>query len=251
MSPRAISETEFANREQELIEIARKMVEKRCLTTLTIDGLVAQSPYSKGTIYKHFISKEDLLMAICNACIVEIQALFARAIKFEGSSREKIIAVMVSYLIWAKLHPSQLFAVLSAHSPSVAACSSDERNKEHHYYEAQLMAMMNEEIEKAIKAGDLTLPKDMTFKQVTFSLWSSAWGAMALIMSKGSSHELRPMMLERESFTNIELILDGFGWKPLSKDWDYAATIKRVIDELFQPEIKTLEKNKRPFIFID
>ncbi|TQV89730.1 TetR/AcrR family transcriptional regulator [Aliikangiella coralliicola] len=250
MSPRTISESEFTQREQELIEIARSLVEKECLTTLTIDKLVSASPYSKGTIYKHFISKEDLLMAICNTCIQEVQELFVRALKFKGNSRERIQSVMVSYILWAKLHPSELFAVLSAHSPSVAACSSDDRNETHHECESNLMGIMNVEIGKAIDAGDLVLPEDMAFEQVTFAMWSASWGAMALIMSKGHSEKLRPMVLERESLTNARLVLDGFNWKPLSKDWDYSETIKRITQEIFQPEIEQLEKNGTPFIFI-
>jgi AcrR family transcriptional regulator len=251
MSPRSISDTEFAQREYELIQIARDLVEKSCLTTLTIDKLVAASPYSKGTIYKHFISKEDLLMGICNTCVQEIQALFSRALQFNGNSRERIMAVMVSYVIWAKLHPSELFAVLSAHSPSVAACTSDHRNATHHQCEANLMGMMNVEIGKAIEAGDLTLPDKMCFEQVTFAMWSASWGAMALIMSKGQSQKLQPMVLERESFTNARLILDGFNWKPLSHEWDYSASVKRIASELFQPEIDALKKNATPFIFIE
>ena len=159
MSPRSISESEFQQREVELVELARQIVGKDCLTTLTIDKLVAESCYSKGTIYKHFLGKEDLLMAICNTCVTEIQEIFTRALKFKGNSRERTLAVMVSYVIWAKLHPSQLFMVLSAHSPSVSACSSDARNETHSQCEAQLMGLMNKEIEKAIGVGDLQIPE--------------------------------------------------------------------------------------------
>jgi len=248
MSPRSITEEEFLERESELISLGRSLVDNDCLTTLTIDKLVAESRFSKGTIYKHFISKEDLLMAICNNSIKEMQGMFARALKFNGNSREKVLAVKVSYVIWAKLHPMQLFAVLAAHSPSVAACCSELRNETHKHHEADLMGLMNRQIEKAVKAGDLVLPEDMCFEQVTFALWSSSWGAMALIMSKGESVKLGPMMLERESFTNARLMLDGFGWKPLSKDWDYANTIRKIIHEVFEPEINTLEKMGTPFI---
>lgn len=250
MSPRILSENEFSLREKELIELARSMIEKEYLITLTIDRLVADSPYSKGTIYKHFVSKEDLLLAISNTCVREIQELFVRALRFNGSSREKMLAVMVSYTIWAKLHPTQLFVVLSAHSPTVVARSSDRRNQTRHQCEAQLMALMNTEISKAIKAGDLVLPGNMSFEQVTFAMWSAAWGAMALIMSKGDSVKLQTMVLERESFTNARLILDGFDWKPLSKDINYSETIKKIAVEIFKPEIDALEEKGTPFIFI-
>ncbi len=250
MSPRSISESEFQQRELELITLGRALVEKDCLTTLTIDKLVAESRYSKGTIYKHFVSKEDLLMAICNTSIEDMQKMFCRALKFKGNSRERTLAVMVSYVIWAKLYPSQLFAVLAAHSPSVAASCSEARNETHRHHESQLMGLMNRQIEKAIGSGDLVLPEGMSIEQVTFAMWSASWGAMALIMSKGNSVKLGPMMLERESFTNSRLLLDGFGWKPLSNNWDYSASIKNIANEIFKPEIRTLEKRGTPFIFV-
>ena len=249
MSPRSITKEEFLERELELISLGRSLVDGDCLSTLTIDMLVAESRYSKGTIYKHFVSKEDLLMAICNSSIEQMQDMFVQALEFKGNSREKVLAVMVSYVIWAKLHPMQLFAVLAAHSPSVAACCSEDRNETHKHHEAQLMGLMNRQIERSIDSGDLTLPSGMLVEQVTFALWSASWGAMALIMSKGNSVKLGPMMLERESFTNTRLILDGFGWKPLSSSWDYTATIRKIIKEVFQSEIETLEQMGSPFIY--
>ena len=250
MSPRSITQEEFLQREIELIKLGRQLVENDCLTTLTIDKLVSESCYSKGTIYKHFVGKEDLLMAICNTSIKEMQDMFCRALEFKGNSREKVLAVMVSYVIWAKLYPSQLFAVLAAHSPSVAACCSESRNETHRHHEAQLMGLMNRQIEKAIESGDLVLPEGMCIEQVTFAMWSVSWGAMALIMSKGDSVKLGPMMLERESFTNSRLLLDGFGWKPLSSDWDYSASIKNIANQIFEPEIETLKNMGTPFIFV-
>jgi AcrR family transcriptional regulator len=249
MSPRSISELEFHQRELELIELARNLVEDSCLTNLTIDKLVAESRYSKGTIYKHFIGKEDLIMAICNTCVSELQGMFSRALKFNGNSRERILAVTASYVIWAKLHPSQLFTVLSAHSPSVTACCSTPRNETHCQYEEKLMGLLNNNIEQAILLGDLTLPLDMCFEQVSFAMWSCAWGAMALIMSKGDSVKLGPMQLERESFRNARLLLDGLNWKPLSKDWDYSTSLKKIATEIFSQEIIILKSMGTPFIF--
>ena len=35
---------------------------------------------------------------------------------------------------------------------------------------------------------------------------------------------------------NIHILLDGFGWKPLSIDWDYAETSRRIAKEIFADE---------------
>lgn len=249
MSPKVITDEDIKQRELHLIEIARQLVEQDCTTTLTMDKLVKAAPYSKGTIYKHFISKEDLLMAICNSCMEEIKSLFERALTFEGNSREKVLAVAVSYVIWAKLHPSQLFAVLSAHAPSVALGCSSARNQCQQQHEFTLMELMNTAIEKAIAGGNFELPENLSVEQVNFAMWSSLWGALALIMSKGESAKLKSMILERESFTNSRLLLDGLNWRPLSSDWDYSQSMVNIVNTLFVPEIKALEEKGNPFIY--
>ncbi len=37
---------------------------------------------------------------------------------------------------------------------------------------------------------------------------------------------------------NIQVLLDGFGWKPLSTEWDYVATERRIIQEVFADEYR-------------
>jgi len=122
-------------------------------------------------------------------------------------------------------------------------------NELHQHYENQLIALLSDEIDKAVKAGDLVLPEQMAYEQVTFAMWSASWGAMALIMSKGNSEKLKPMVFERESFTNTHLILDGFNWQPLSKDWNYSKTIKKIAQDIFSDELSQLESQGNPFIF--
>src|SRR5438128_2388566 len=39
---------------------------------------------------------------------------------------------------------------------------------------------------------------------------------------------------------NQDLVLDGLGWKPLSAEWDYAATDQRIKKEIF-PEVTWLK----------
>ncbi len=249
MSPKIITRDDFIAREKALIYIARDLIEKDYTTILTIDKLVSQAPCSKGTIYKHFINKEDLLMAVCNVCMDELKAIFIRALQFKGSSRERVLAVSVAYVIWAKLHPAQLLVVLFAHSPGVASCCSEQRFKIQQNDELALMNLLISAIEQAISMGEFTLPEAMKVEQVNFAMWSSLWGSMALIMNKGTSTKLQPMVFERESFTNTRLILDGLGWKPLSTQWDYRTSKKKIAHEIFKQELELLDKQGTPFLF--
>lgn len=55
----------IADREVELILLAKGIVQKEGFANLTMDKLTAASSYSKGTIYNHFCSKEDVVLALC------------------------------------------------------------------------------------------------------------------------------------------------------------------------------------------
>ncbi len=55
----------IADREVELVQLAKSLVQEQGFANLTMDKLTAASPYSKGTIYNHFCSKEDVILALC------------------------------------------------------------------------------------------------------------------------------------------------------------------------------------------
>lgn len=70
----------IADREIELIQLAKSLVQEQGFANLTMDKLTASSPYSKGTIYNHFCSKEDVILALC------IHSLKSEAIFFERTA---------------------------------------------------------------------------------------------------------------------------------------------------------------------
>ena len=37
---------------------------------------------------------------------------------------------------------------------------------------------------------------------------------------------------------NYRVLLDGYGWRPLSGEWDYDATDKRIAEEVFSAEFE-------------
>ena len=78
----------IADREQELLRIALDIVESEGYGNLTMDKLTSASPYSKGTIYNHFSSKEDVITALCNQALRHEISLFKKAALFNGTTRK-------------------------------------------------------------------------------------------------------------------------------------------------------------------
>src|SRR5690606_23751143 len=94
------------NRELELIEIARDIIEKEGLAALTMDKLSASCDYSKGTVYNHFSCKEDLLVAVSNEGLKDLQQIFSKLDGFQGNGREQMLGLQLAYLYFSKLYPS-------------------------------------------------------------------------------------------------------------------------------------------------
>jgi len=241
MSPKILDKKDLQTRELELIETALDIMKVHGIAGLTMDKVVARVPYSKGTVYNHFVSKEDLLMGVCNDCMSVLSSLFKRANKFDGSPRERVLTVLYGYLLHAQLHPDRFMLVISAKTPNLMERASEKRLTEHRLLEQDLMGALSEQVLVAIDKGQLCLPAHMTVQQVVFANWATAFGAIALLLSHVDQCSGRDgLLVEREAMNNINLLLDGLNWHPLSNEFDYQSTLKRVAEEIFPEELAVL-----------
>jgi hypothetical protein len=90
-------------------------------------------------------------------------------------------------------------------------------------------------VRDAVSRGDLVLPAGVAPEQMIFGLWSMYFGGLFLMSSdvdlerKGGVTD--PMNALRRG---AGALLDGYGWRPLSTEWDYDATRKRVAKEVLR-----------------
>lgn len=243
MSPRIANTERLLAREQELIETALSIMEQEGTAGLTMDKVVARVPYSKGTVYNHFCSREDLLTGICNAGMKTLLKLFSRAIAFQGSTRERLLAVHYAYLLHALLDPTLFMLVISAKTANLIERTSERRLTAHYELEARLMGSMLELVDEAIAAGELTLPGHLNRQQVVFTNWAGSFGAISLLINGEDKCRGRDGLDTRtEVFNHANLLLDGIQWQPLTPDWDYASSLKRIIREIFPQETALIDR---------
>jgi len=241
MSPRVVDEERLQAREAELLDAALSIIEQEGVAGLNMDKLVARVPYSKGTIYNHFRSKEDLLTGLCCQGMRILEDLFSRAGAFSGNTRERMLAQHLAYLLYALLYPNRFLLVISAMSPTLFERTSEQRREEIQALESTLLGTVLKVVDEAIAKGDFTLPPHMERNQVAFANWSISFGSIALLASDMESCKCRRgLMLERELINNVNTMLDGLGWKPLSREMDTAATIQRILTEVFAEEMAQL-----------
>lgn len=241
MSPRIIDDATREARETELLQTALSVIAKEGVSGLTIDKMVALVPYSKGTVYNHFSCKEDLLTALCNNHVRQLAELFYRAARFDGNSREQMLAIGFSYMLHSQLNPTEFMLVISAKTPSVREKSTQKRQEEHLALEHDLLGCILQIINNGLSSGELELAPHLTPAQVAFSLWAMSFGTIALLHESLDRCSVRTEMeLEREMLNHSNIALDGLGWRPFTGEHDSSETIRRLKEGIFAAEMAEL-----------
>ncbi len=223
---------EFAAREELIIREARKFLLERGFQGWNMEDLAQVVQYSKGTLYQHFNSKEDLALAVVTGSLEQRADLFEKAIQFKGGSRERIRAICCACCEFATSHPDYFTVDLMLKSVSFWDKASEERREDHRVQGGRCWRIVQQLIIEAQAIGDL--PRDrFRPEEATFALISMTVGSH--IMTAES--DLRMMAGITDIMATVrrngDLICDGLGWKPLSHEFDFRETDKRIAKEIF------------------
>jgi len=216
-------------REQELLLLAQQILQQEGFAGLTMDRLTALSSVSKGTIYNHFCSKEDLFTALSVDSLQRQLALFKRSLLIPGHSRERVLALHLAYHRFSMTEPTLFLCLLTATTPGVVEKSSPHRLALRQQLELQLATICQQLIGEAIAQGALQLPDGQSIDALAFVQWALAFGSNALLkptQQLGLFSQLQP---QPAMLLGINLLLDGLNWKPLSTAWDYQASWQRMM----------------------
>lgn len=237
MSTATRKQQEIRRREQMLLGLARTMLVEDGFANLGLDRLAEAAEYSKGTIYQHFSSKEDLVAALAiQSCETRLD-LFARASRLPGISRERILALVAADEIFAQRYPHYYQSEMIIRMANLDARASSERRDRLEQLEQQILKIAFGLVREGVEQGDLTLAKPWTPEKVTFALFCQDIGGHMAVMNYGSVvgkmgiTSTSPHLLD-----NLNLLLDGLQWKPLSMSFDYSATVARVADQILSDE---------------
>ena len=225
-------ERERTAREELILLHGRRLLLRDGYQNLNLDELARAIEYSKGTIYLHFATKEDLTLGIATRALRERANLFQRAALFKGSTRERIRAIGFSCCEFAVSHRDYFHVEMMLKSVSFWEKASTERRQAHGLEAGRCFHSISGIVEDAIRSGDL--PSHVTRPaEVVFSLIATTMGSHIAAIQP----ELQLLCGIQDPITpvrrNQDIVCDGWGWKPLSGDWNYAATDARIRAEIF------------------
>jgi AcrR family transcriptional regulator len=224
-------ERERVARESLIVDHARRLLVRDGFQELNLDELARAIEYSKGTIYLHFKTKEDLVLAVLTKTLQERADLLERAAQFKGNTRERMRALSYACCHFVFLHPEYFFVEIMLKSLSFWERASEERRKIHFIETRRIFQIVNSIVTHAVAKGDL--PRGANSDEVTLSLIAITIGSHCAV----TQHEFQQLRPVKEPLVELRLhqdkMLDGWGWKPLSKTLDHTALDRRIRDEVF------------------
>ncbi len=138
--------TKFSDRQIEIIEAATKRIDEHGIQDLTIKTLAADLNLSEAALYRHFKSKNDILLGVLTYFIEEMNVRLALLLKnIDRSPSELLKALFDSQLKTLVAKPSIVSVIFSE--------SIFQFNKELSSTVSSIMELMQNHVESIVKKG--------------------------------------------------------------------------------------------------
>jgi len=240
--PMSRKQRELFEREQLILDTAQQILQQEGLQGLTMDRVAAEIEYSKGTVYNHFSSKEEIISGIGCRCMNRLIEMFSRAKNYAGSHRERIAAIGIAHSLYAQLHPVELQNMQLIKSSAVREKVSTEKQQELLQLEQQITGIVLEIVRDAMKQGDI--PNDQTYLPdgIMLGLWTMGYGSNLLHMSGIPFDQLGIQQPLEMMWVNSHKLLDSYQWQPLSSTFDIHDLKEKLCAEIFAEEVNELKQ---------
>jgi AcrR family transcriptional regulator len=141
--------TAVAPTRERLLHAAREVVEEGGYRAASVAAVAERAGVAAGTLYRHFSSKEELLVELFRAvCDREVEAMREAAGVVEGGETERIARVLETFAERALRRPRLAWALIAEPvDPAVDA--------ERLVYRARYCELLSAALRSAIEAGEL------------------------------------------------------------------------------------------------
>lgn len=138
-------------RKAQLFQAALEVCGEKGYHAARVEDIVARAGLSKGALYHHFKSKQELFLGLLESMIVEFKAMMAEAVKQSPSATEALRSSTHQFVEAFDAHPGMLRAITDLYLMAVR----DPGFRKHflHYYE-ELVETAIPIIEKGIARGE-------------------------------------------------------------------------------------------------
>ncbi|MFO7976246.1 MAG: TetR/AcrR family transcriptional regulator, partial [Candidatus Hydrogenedentota bacterium] len=202
----------------------------------TMARIATRLDVAKATIYQHFNCKEEIIIALAGRSVDLQRSLVDRAATFQGTPRERMYAIGEATQLFAFLHPgdARIFQLINAEAiTQKASQASLWRLRVSARETANVMSGI---VRDAIARGDLRLKPGNTVEDITYQFWLMGESTKSAMWNWMPPRELGVEDPFEAMFHTGMILGDAYAWRPLSNEWDYKNTRRRIREEIFPNE---------------
>ncbi|MGB0954927.1 MAG: TetR/AcrR family transcriptional regulator [Panacagrimonas sp.] len=235
MGTRERRQREIAERERRFLDTAQLLIVEDGLLNLQMSKIAARCEYAVGTLYLHFESKEDLLLALVTRQVQEHVELFERVATWKAPTRMRMLAIGVADMIFVRRNPLYFRVAQYSLCEVVWDAASAARREAFLKATRPMGAVVSDIVTKAIADGELARP-EMNADELSTGLWSICMGFQKMVHAQGVLEDFEVPQPYQVMCGHIQHWLNGLGWKPISSGSNPAAEerlIQQICDEVF------------------
>ncbi len=235
MGTRERRQRDFELREQRFVEAGRELIREDGLLNLQMARVADRCEYAVGTLYQHFVSKEDLLLEIARKDIEAHVSLFERVARWSAPARDRMIAMTVADAVFFSHNPEHFQLIQYVFCDVVWRSAPAERRQQVLATQAPISAIAVGIVDDGVAAGDLDRG-GLSSWGVASASWAQALGMLNLLHAEGLVEPISMVQPYRLMCRHMQVLLNGFGWQPLvdvSDDAALDALINRIRTEVF------------------
>lgn len=243
--PLSPKQQEIRDRPGRILGLARTIMADEGYSGVTIDRIAKEMNCSRPPIYEHFASREDIVLGLAIEDCIQRWKLMKTAAGFDGRPRERMLAIGEFI---NRTYPEHLKILGVLHPNSVRQKASDKHRETLEDYESRCFNISTRIVEDAVECGDLQIPGMSPAELVSYPMLCMSFGANTF-----ESRQPYAPLQQRQYDKHLAIalgvmyMLDGFGWKPLSTEWDYVATRKQVHEQLDVAALIEETESEKPF----
>jgi AcrR family transcriptional regulator len=126
-SPPPRERRDAAFNRQQLLAAARRLFEERGIDAVTMDDIAHAAGVGKGTLYRRYADKGQLVLALMGACVGTLDSELTRLVTpgpgNSASSLDRLEAVLIRIAGWIEEHAPQLGVVVHRGAPEDRSAS--------------------------------------------------------------------------------------------------------------------------------
>lgn len=217
-------------REQEIIEVAVGLLSETGFLDMRMSDISETTGYSMGTLYSHFESKEDLIVACAHALCQDEQGLFDDVAAQSIPDIEKIITLAQCSWLISTQHPKLIEIDSLSLMASVWRRATQRRAEalscQHEGLASTFLEIVLKTIGNGINGHEERSDEEKRHlaSHLTHGMWGLCVGLMSTIQS-GYASTLCPKesgQTYAHFTTNYRCFLQGYGWEETDPDAVFA-----------------------------